>query len=158
MHGGWLHLAGNMLFLWIFGDNVEDAMGHLRYAVFYLLTGVIAGLAHSIVDSTSITPSLGASGAIAGVMAAYLILFPWGSIRSFPFIYIPIPAYVVIGFWFAMELFAGVSSLDVDTSAGGGIAYFAHIGGFLAGIVLVNLFVIGRPRPKRSGPRAADAW
>jgi len=158
MHGGWLHVAGNMLFLWIFGDNVEDAMGHVRYGVFYVLAGVLAGLTHSAVDAASITPALGASGAIAGVMAAYLVLFPWGSIRAFPLIYIPLPAYVVIGFWFLMELFSGVSSLGVDTASGGGIAYFAHIGGFIAGAVLVNLFVLGRPRPKRSRSRARGFW
>ncbi len=159
MHGGWLHLAGNMLFLWIFGDNVEDAMGHARYAIFYVLVGVLAGLAHSAVDAASITPSLGASGAIAGVMAAYLVLFPRAHVTAIVFLVIPIPvpAFVLIGFWFVMELFNGVSSLGVDTSSGG-IAYFAHIGGFAAGAALVNLYVLGRPRPKQPRSRHTAFW
>jgi rhomboid family protein len=161
MHGGWLHIAGNMLFLWIFGDNVEDAMGHGRYAVFYVLVGVLAGLAHNAVDASSITPSLGASGAIAGVMAAYLVLFPRAHVTAiigFILIPIPIPAFVLIGVWFIMELFSGVSSLGVDTASGGGIAYFAHIGGFVAGAVLVHLFVLGRPRPKQKRTRGRQFW
>jgi membrane associated rhomboid family serine protease len=161
MHGGWLHLAGNMLFLWIFGDNVEDTVGHARYGVFYVVVGVLAGLAHTVVDASSLTPSLGASGAIAGVMAAYLVLFPRAHVTAiigFILIPIPIPAFVLIGLWFVMELFNGVSSLGVDTATGGGIAYFAHIGGFVAGAVLVNLFVLGRPRPKQPRSRAREAW
>jgi membrane associated rhomboid family serine protease len=157
MHGGWLHLAGNMLFLWIFGDNVEDAMGHARYAVFYAVVGVLAGLAHSAVDASSTTPSLGASGAIAGVMAAYLVLFPWGAVRAFPFVSMPMPAFVVIGLWFVIQLFQGTASLGVDTATGG-IAYFAHIGGFVAGAALVNLFVIGRPRRRQKRGRALQVW
>jgi membrane associated rhomboid family serine protease len=160
MHGGWLHLAGNMLFLWIFGDNVEDTMGHVRYGVFYVIAGVVAGLAHSAVDAGSLTPSLGASGAIAGVMAAYLVLYPRAHVTAiigFLFIPIPIPAFILIGLWFVMELFSGVSSLGPDT-ASGGIAYFAHIGGFVAGAALVHLFVLGRPRPKQARSRSLDYW
>jgi membrane associated rhomboid family serine protease len=160
MHGGWLHLLGNMLFLWIFGDNVEDTMGHLRYGIFYMLMGVLAGFAHSAVDASSTTPSLGASGSIAGVMAAYLVLFPRANVTvifGFFLIPIPIPAFVLIGFWFLTELFSGVASLDVER-ASGGIAYFAHIGGFVAGAVLVHLFVLGRPRPKEKRSKAMQFW
>jgi membrane associated rhomboid family serine protease len=121
---------------------------------------VLAGLAHSAVDASSTTPSLGASGAIAGVMAAYLVLFPRAHVTAiigFFFVPIPIPASVLIGLWFVMELFRGVSSLGVET-ASGGIAYFAHIGGFVAGAVLVHLFVLGRPRPKQPRRRATEFW
>jgi membrane associated rhomboid family serine protease len=160
MHGGWLHLGGNMLFLWIFGDNVEDAMGHVRYGVFYTIVGVLAGLSHSVIDASSTTPALGASGAIAGVMAAYLVLFPRATVTAiigFILIPIPIPAFVLIGFWFVMQLFQGYASLGVD-AASGGTAYFAHIGGFAAGAALVNLFVLGRPRPKQRRSRATQIW
>lgn len=149
MHGGWLHLGGNMLFLWIFGDNVEDSMGHLRYLVFYVTVGVLASLAHGVVDAGSTTPALGASGAIAGVMGAYIVLFPRAQVIVFLgliLIPIPLPAFVVIGLWFVIELFRGVGSLGVET-ASGGIAYFAHIGGFIAGTTLVWPFMLGRPAP-----------
>jgi membrane associated rhomboid family serine protease len=161
MHGGWLHVGGNMLFLWIFGDNVEDAMGHVRYGIFYLIAGVIAGLTHSVVDASSITPSLGASGAVAGVMGAYIVLFPRAHVTAIIgllLIPIPIPAFVLIGAWFVMQLFSGVAALGVETTSGGGIAYFAHIGGFVAGAVLVNLFVLGRRRPRARRSRAQEFW
>ncbi len=150
MHGSWLHILGNMLFLWIFGDNVEDAMGHTRYALFYLLVGVLGALAHGLTDAASLTPAIGASGAIAGVMGAYIVLFPRATVAvifGFIFIPIPLPAWLLIGFWFIAQTFYGVSSLGVDAvGAGGGVAYFAHIGGFVAGAALVKLFVFGRPR------------
>jgi membrane associated rhomboid family serine protease len=144
MHAGWLHILGNMIFLWVFGDNVENAMGHLRYLIFFLLCGVAAALAQSLVDINSTVPTLGASGAIAGVLAAYLVLFPTASIRTLLFIFvIPLPirlyAWILIGFWFVEQLFSGVSSLG-PTSQQGGIAFIAHVGGFICGLVLVWLF------------------
>ena len=147
MHGGVLHLLGNMLFLWIFGDNVEDALGHARYLAFYLLAGVAASAAHMLFNADSTTPAIGASGAISGVMGAYLVLFPRAIVVAFVFVFIPLPlpAFVLIGAWFVMQLFYGVASLGVDAETGG-IAYMAHIGGFVAGAALVNLFMVGRPR------------
>ncbi len=158
IHGGWLHILGNMLFLWIFGDNVEDAMGHMRYAVFYIVAGVLAGLTHGLVDSNDLTSAIGASGAIAGVMGAYIVLFPRASVVAIvPFLFfIPfrVPAFLLIGFWFVLQIFSGVSSLGPNAvGAGGGVAYFAHIGGFVVGVVLVHLFVLGRPRRQ-----IRDAW
>lgn len=148
LHGDILHLLSNMIFLWVFGDNIEDAMGHLRYLVFYVLAGVLAGLAHGVVNAGDLTPAVGASGAIAGVMGAYIVLFPRATVRviiGLIFIPIPIPAFLLIGFWFVFQVFSGFSALGVDAvNAGGGVAYFAHIGGFVAGAVLVHLFVIGR--------------
>jgi len=157
MHGSWLHILGNMLFLWIFGDNVEDSMGHVLYAAFYLLVGAISSFTHMYVNAGDLTPALGASGAIAGVMGAYIVLFPRATVAViipiFFFIPFPLPAFVLIGFWFVVQLFNGVSSLGPATvGAGGGIAYFAHIGGFVAGALLVNLFAVRRARAR---PRQA---
>jgi membrane associated rhomboid family serine protease len=156
IHGGWLHIIGNMLFLWIFGDNVEDAMGHALYAAFYLLAGTLAALTHGLVNAGDLTPAVGASGAIAGVMGAYIVLFPRATVAVIIpiifFIPFPLPAWVLIGFWFLMQLFSGVSSLGVGAvGADGGVAYFAHVGGFVAGAVLVNVFAIHRRRVR---PRA----
>jgi membrane associated rhomboid family serine protease len=158
IHGGWLHIGGNMLFLWIFGDNVEDAMGHVRYALFYVLCGVIAALAHGLTDVNSVQPAVGASGAIAGVMGAYIVLFPRAVVYvifGIIFIPLPLPAWALIGFWIVLQIFYGTASLGVDT-ASGGVAYFAHIGGFLAGAALVHLFVLGRPRRPARRRRAED--
>ena len=145
LHGGWLHLAGNMLFLWVFGDNIEDRLGHGLYLVFYLACGVAATLAHAGMNPTSAVPAIGASGAIAGVLGAYLILFPRQRITTlipiFIFITIrEIPAIVLLGFWFVLQLFVGTVSLGGSIHEQGGVAYFAHIGGFLTGMVLVILF------------------
>jgi membrane associated rhomboid family serine protease len=159
MHGGWLHLLGNMLFLWIFGDNVEDAMGHVLYAVFYLLAGAIAAFSHMLIDVDSLTPAVGASGAIAGVMGAYIVLFPRATVQVlvpfFFFIPLLLPAVALIGIWFVMQLFSGFSSLGVDAvGSEGGVAYFAHIGGFVAGLLLVNILAINRKRARsRIGTR-----
>ncbi len=155
VHAGWLHILGNMLFLFIFGDNVEDAMGHVRYAVFYMLMGVIAAFAYSAVSIDSLTPAIGASGAIAGVMGAYIVLYPRATVTAliviFPF---PLPAFVLIGFWFLVQVFSGFSTLGANAvNAGGGVAYFAHIGGFIAGALLIKLFVIGQPRTPLRRPR-----
>jgi membrane associated rhomboid family serine protease len=150
LHGGLLHLGSNMLFLWVFGDNVEDAFGHVSYAVFYTLCGLLAGFAHIVMNMTSPVPSIGASGAIAGVLGGYLIMFPHASIRTLmflgPFIMMPrISAVFLIGFWFVTQLFSGLASLEVQTEQTSGVAFWAHIGGFLAGFLLVQLF-----RPRRA--------
>ena len=154
LHGGWLHLFGNMIFLWVFGDNVEDAMGHVRYAAFYVVVGLAAGAAHIFVNQNDIIPAIGASGAVAGVLGAYLLLYPRATVAAILPIFIlflvpfRVPAVLLIGFWFLLQLFNGFAALAATdvVGAGGGIAWFAHIGGFLAGLLLVRLFLIGRPR------------
>jgi membrane associated rhomboid family serine protease len=145
LHGGWLHLLGNMLFLWVFGDNVEDAMGHLRYLAFYLLCGIIAALTHIFFNLGDRTPAVGASGAIAGVMGAYLILHPSAWVRVFVpvfliFGFIQVPALVLIGLWFVTQLFSGISAIGDAMGGEAGIAFWAHIGGFIAGLILVFIF------------------
>jgi membrane associated rhomboid family serine protease len=143
MHAGWLHIGGNMLFLWVFGPEIEDAMGPLRYIVFYLLGGVVASLAQIAVDPHSTVPNLGASGAIAAVMGVFLITYPRDQIKTVLFIgwYIgvrAIPAILLVGFWFLTQLFSEVGALATTNS--GGVAYMAHVGGFLFGLVLGRLF------------------
>jgi membrane associated rhomboid family serine protease len=144
MHGGWMHLIGNMLFLFIFGDNVEDRMGHIGYLIFYLLAGLVAGLTQVFVAPDSLVPSIGASGAIAGVLAAYLVLFPWSGVRTIVFIFIyftivTVPAVLLIGLWFLLQLFDGVAGLAHTQQGMGGVAYFAHIGGFVFGLLITML-------------------
>jgi membrane associated rhomboid family serine protease len=141
LHGGFLHLIGNMWFLYIFGDNIEDRLGHFRYLVFYLLCGIVAGLIHLVTNWGSQIPTIGASGAIAGVMGGYLLLYPRARILTlipifiFPY-FVEIPAYIFLGFWFFIQLFsAGATSADV-----GGVAFWAHVGGFACGLALVKLF------------------
>ena len=140
MHGGWVHLGGNMLYLWIFGDNVEDRFGHIPFVIFYLLCGLLATFAQLAFSLGSDVPNLGASGAIAGILGAYLLLFPKGKVnvlmrgRS-----VPMPALVVIGLWIVLQFFSGIGSI-ADTAQTGGVAYMAHIGGFVAGFVLAFLF------------------
>jgi membrane associated rhomboid family serine protease len=159
IHGGWLHLAANMLFLWIFGDNVEDAMGHLRYGLFYLVCGIAATFAHASSDIESIAPAIGASGAISGVMGAYLVLYPRGPIYAFPFFFIPFPAWLFIGVYMVLQFNAGIASLGPDAvGAGDGVAYFAHIGGFVVGAALVLPFMAGRPRRRLRRARIEEAW
>ncbi|PWT81744.1 MAG: rhomboid family intramembrane serine protease [Acidobacteria bacterium] len=158
MHGGIAHIAGNMLFLWIFGDNVEDRLGHLRYLVFYLLTGIIASLAHvfstalfATDEAALLIPSLGASGAISGVLGGYIVMFPRRRVTVLLFrILTEVPAWVAIGMWFAFQLISGLGMLGAG-SAGGGVAYAAHIGGFIAGLVLVKVFTMGRTPPRPGG-------
>jgi membrane associated rhomboid family serine protease len=153
MHGGWAHIFGNMLFLWIFGDNVEDRMGHVRYLIFYLLCGVLASLAHvfssvalATTQSSLLIPSLGASGAISGVLGGYLLLYPTRRVTVILFRFLTdVPAYVAIGIWFAFQLISGLGLLG-GGSQQGGVAYAAHIGGFVAGLVLVKIFTLGRQR------------
>lgn len=139
MHGGWVHLGGNMLYLWIFGDNVEDRLGHGKYLVFYLLCGLAATFAQLAFSLGSNIPNLGASGAIAGVLGAYLVMFPQGRVRVLQGKrVIPMPALIVIGFWFVLQLFSGIGSI-ANIADTGGVAYMAHIGGFIAGFVLTYL-------------------
>jgi membrane associated rhomboid family serine protease len=150
MHGGIAHLLGNMLYLWIFGDNVEDRMGHLKYLIFYVICGLLASAAHIFFAPNSIIPSLGASGAIAGVLGAYLVLFPAQGVRVFFFGGIVVlPALIVIGIWGLMQFYSGFGSLG-RIGESGGVAYMAHIGGFVAGLLLVFLF---RRPPTRDMPR-----
>lgn len=147
MHAGWAHLLGNMLYLWIFGDNVEDRFGHIKFLIFYLVCGLAATFGQLLFSTGSNIPNLGASGAIAGVLGAYIVLFPQGKInvmqgqRA-----IQVPALIVIGFWFVLQFFSGIGSL-ANTADTGGVAYMAHIGGFLAGILLTFLFR-GRDKSK----------
>ena len=141
MHGSWLHLLGNTWFLWIFGHGVEGAMGHLRYLLFYLICGVAAALTQSLADPTSTLPMIGASGAIAGVLGAYFVLYPYANVRVLVFIFlfirvVNVPAVIVLGLWFLGQVLSGAASPMGE----GGVAVWAHIGGFLAGVVLVALF------------------
>jgi membrane associated rhomboid family serine protease len=138
MHAGWLHIAGNMLYLYIFGDNVEDRMGHVLFLFFYLLSGVGAGMLHLATDPHSMVPTVGASGAIAGVMGAYLVLYPKARVRSVVILVyfiriMDIPAIIFLGFWFVLQFFSGVASLGATEA--GGVAFWAHVGGFIVGIV-----------------------
>jgi membrane associated rhomboid family serine protease len=153
LHGGWLHLLGNLLFLWIFGNNIEDRLGRIRFLVFYLVGGAVAGLTQIAIDPDSTIPTIGASGAIAATLGAYLMLFPRARITSLVFLgffyqLIDVPAVVVLVFWFLLQLIDGIASLGV-TDVGGGVAFFAHIGGFVFGALvgLVIRAVGGRPRP-----------
>ena len=139
LHGGWLHLLGNMLYLWIFGNNVEDRLGRFGFLVFYLVGGVVAALAQVAVDPTSSAPTIGASGAIAATLGAYIVLFPGARVTSLIFLgffyqLLNIPAVIVLGFWFLLQLVDGFASLGVSQS--GGVAFFAHIGGFVFGILV----------------------
>lgn len=151
MHGGIAHIAGNMLFLWIFGDNVEHRVGHFRYLIFYLLTGILASLAHVVTSvmfatdpASLLIPSLGASGAISGVLGGYIVLYPHRRVTVIMFRFLTdVPAYVAIGIWFAFQLISGLGILGGGAQQGG-VAYAAHIGGFVAGLVLIKVFTIGR--------------
>lgn len=155
MHGGWMHLIGNMLYLWIFGNNVEDVMGHARFVVFYVTCGILAALCHALTDPTSTIPMVGASGAISGVLGAYILLFP----RAHVLVFMPgigmmrVAAGVVLGLWFVMQLLSGGMSIG---SSGGGVAFFAHIGGFVAGMVLIGVFK--RPDVPFFSPPRHSRW
>ena len=144
MHGGWAHLLGNMLFLWVFGDNIENRIGHIRYLIFYLVCGIIASLSHVFVSgSDSLIPSLGASGAISGVLGGYLLLFPSRRVRVIMGRGITtVPAFVALGIWIVFQVISQLGMLGGD-QGGGGVAYAAHIGGFIAGLALIKLFDIG---------------
>jgi membrane associated rhomboid family serine protease len=154
LHGGFLHIASNMLYLFIFGDNVEDRLGHLRFFFFYFICGVAAGITHIVANAGSTTPSIGASGAIAGVLAAYLRLFPSAQVRTLifigPLILVPrIAAGFLIIFWFITQFVSGITSLGANTDTSGGVAVWAHVGGFIAGLILVQLMA---PRPRLLSP------
>jgi membrane associated rhomboid family serine protease len=157
LHGGLLHIGSNMLYLWIFGDNIEDRLGHGRYLIFYLACGFVATFAHAVFSPGSRVPAIGASGAIAGVLGAYLILFPHARVLTlipiFFFITLrELPAVILLGLWFVLQLFSGVGSLGVtDAQDLGGVAYFAHIGGFVAGLVLIGILG-GLRAPRRREP------
>jgi len=155
LHGGWLHFLVNMLYLWVFGDNVEERFGHLKYLVFYLAAGVAAVWLQVAVNSTSETPVIGASGAIAGVLGAYLLLYPFSRVRTlFIFVFIPlfarIPAIVLLGFWFFIQFFSGIGSLAPGMDEGG-VAYWAHIGGFIVGIGVAGFYRLATRRRIRPG-------
>ncbi len=148
LHAGWLHLIGNMVFLWVFGDNIEDVLGHVPYLVFYLLGGLAAAAAHIFFNSTSNIPSLGASGAIAAVLGAYIVMFPRARVRTLIFLgffgfVTRISAIIFLGIWFAMQLLNGLASLGVDTAQTSGVAVWAHVGGFVFGLI-VGLLYHGR--------------
>ena len=148
LHGGWLHIIGNMWFLWIFGDNIEDVLGHGRYLLFYLLCGVAAGLAHLATNLGSPVPTIGASGAIAGVMGAYLVKFPHSRIVTLLPLFIfwttvEIPAFFILAYWFVIQLFSGATT--IASHAQGGVAWFAHVGGFLTGILLIYVMKTNDP-------------
>lgn len=147
MHGDFMHLFGNMLFLWIFGDNIENMIGHIRFAAFYLICGIAAAFGQIIMDTDSIIPMLGASGAISGVLGGYMLLFPTNRVRALIFnVFTTVPAYVALGLWIGVQLLQGYLS----PAGQGGVAYAAHIGGFLAGLALIKIFAIGK-RPHRIG-------
>jgi membrane associated rhomboid family serine protease len=161
LHGGWAHIFGNMLFLWVFGDNVEDAFGHLGYLVFYLATGIAASAAHIFLNQGSSIPSVGASGAISGILGAYIIFFGSNPIRVLIAYFITVvPAWVMIGLWAAQQFIATYGSIAMtEQTSGGGVAYAAHAGGFLAGLILGVLLrgTLGQPeqRPKSNSGRFA---
>jgi membrane associated rhomboid family serine protease len=144
LHGGWLHVIGNMLYLYIFGDNVEDILGHGRYLIFYLLCGVASFLVQILFQSNSMVPNVGASGAIAGVLGAYILLFPRARVVTLLPIFIfftvvEIPAYIFLGIWFLIQFFSGALTLGRAEALSGGVAWWAHIGGFLVGMLLIKL-------------------
>ncbi len=163
LHGSLMHIGSNMLYLFIFGDNIEDRLGKTRYLIFYLLCGFLATLAHAVFSPGSRIPAIGASGAIAGVLGAYLILFPHARVMTllpiFVFITVrELPAIVILGLWFVLQLFSGVGSLGVrDAQDMGGVAYFAHIGGFVAGMALIAIFG-GLRKPRRPEPEPEVPW
>ncbi len=142
LHAGFLHIGGNMLFLWVFGDNVEDSLGHLGFLVFYLFCGVIAGLTQVLVDPTSQVPGIGASGAIAGVLAAYLVLYPRATVRTLVFLgifftFTRLSALFMIGAWIVIQVISGLVELAPNATSGSGVAFFAHIGGFFVGLLVI---------------------
>jgi membrane associated rhomboid family serine protease len=165
MHGSLMHLLGNMLYLWIFGDNVEDDLAHGRYTAFYLTTGVIASLAHVVSTFTfgdnPFIPSLGASGAISGVMGGYLVLHPHRRVRVLVLrMATDVPGFVAVGLWFLFQLISAFGVIGQGPQSGGGVAFMAHIGGFVAGVVLVKLFLPGgrQPMRRRAGWPRDDRW
>ena len=163
LHGGLMHVGGNMLYLWIFGNNIEDIMGHERFLIFYLLTGLLAAMSHAVLDAGSVVPMIGASGAISGVLGAYLLIYPHAQVLVLiPFGFFSRMIYIragwVLGFWFLMQIFSGGMSIG---QKGGGVAWFAHIGGFIAGMLLVGFFKRRDVRffnPPHRHARRMDGW
>jgi membrane associated rhomboid family serine protease len=158
LHGGWMHVLGNMWFLWIFGDNIEDILGHGKYVAFYLLCGIAAALTQVFFNAGSRVPMVGASGAIAGVMGAYMVKFPQSRIRTLVFIIVfitmaDIPAWIMLIYWFFLQFVGGFESLGTQQMVQGGTAFFAHVGGFLSGIALINLL-----RPEQRYTRRRDLY
>lgn len=175
LHGGWLHIGGNMLYLWVFGNNIEDRLGIIRFTLFYLVCGIIAGLAQVAIDPTSPIPQIGASGAIAGVLGGYLVTFPRARIQTLVILVyfiriVELSAVWVLGFWFVLQVINGVSALNPSFGQSD-VAFFAHIGGFIAGAILIKVFSIGttgpadwlsrspdRPAPPIDQPRNPNRW
>jgi membrane associated rhomboid family serine protease len=159
LHGGWGHIIGNCLFFWVFGNNIEDSMGRLRFLVFYVLCGLAAAGAHMAVDPASPIPTVGASGAISGILGAYLVLYPRVRVNLLIFIFfiiriIPVPAWVVLIYWFVLQVITGLPQLTaIRSDASGGVAVWAHIGGFVAGVVLIKLFENRNYTAQRTGGR-----
>jgi len=156
LHGGWMHLIGNMWVLWIFGDNIEDQLGHFLYLVFYLLCGLGAAVFHVLLNWGSPIPTVGASGAIAGVMGAYLLLYPRARVSTFlpPFFFFSLPAWVVLGYWIVVQFFSGAAAkvIYAKQGASGGIAFWAHVGGFVVGMILIQIL------PERKGRYRYGTW
>jgi membrane associated rhomboid family serine protease len=154
LHGGWVHVIGNMWFLWIFGDNIEDYLGHLRYLLFYLTSGVAAALTHIALNFGSNIPTVGASGAIAGVMGAYFVLYPRARVLTWfpPIFFFHLPAWVMLGYWFVVQFLMGATTSITESQSTGGIAVWAHVGGFITGIILIKLL------PERLQRRRYAAW
>jgi len=152
LHGSWSHIIGNMWVLWIFGDNIEDYLGHFRYLVFYLLCGLAAGFTHIVLNVASRVPSVGASGAIAGVMGAYFVLYPQARVLTWfpPIFFFHLPACLMLGYWFFLQFIGGASNTIAESAQSGGIAFWAHVGGFVAGILMIKLFP-QRPHRYRYG-------
>ncbi len=160
MHGGFAHLAGNMLYLWVFGDNIENRLGHFRYLIFYLLVGIIASLTHvfaeAVLGHNMLVPSLGASGAISGILGAYVLLYPGRRVNVFfGFFLLAVPAFVVLGLWIVFQVLNGLGTLGGEEA--GSVAYAAHIGGFLAGLILIKFFDPGT-RARRATARQRSFW
>jgi membrane associated rhomboid family serine protease len=149
LHGGWMHLGGNMLYLWIFGDNLEKVMGHLRFLIFYLVCGIAAALAHIVFNTRSNVPTVGASGAISGILGGYLVMFPRNRVRVLMRGGVQaVPAFVMLGLWILIQLVSSVGDIArTEQTEGGGVAFLAHVGGFVAGVILVKLFVARRGLP-----------
>lgn len=154
LHGGWAHVIGNMWFLWIFGDNIEDYLGHFKYIVFYLLSGIVAAGAQMMLTPHLDAPTVGASGAIAGVLGAYFILYPRARVLTWFFIFVfYVPAWAMLGYWFVLQFLSGAASSVVDAGqTGTGVAFWAHVGGFIAGVVLIKIF------PERAQRRRYATW
>jgi membrane associated rhomboid family serine protease len=155
LHGGWMHLIGNMMYLWIFGNNIEDVMGHAKFIIFYVTCGILAALSHAVTDLSSTIPMVGASGAISGVLGAYILLFPHAHVLVLmPGVGLTrVAAGLVLGLWFVMQLLSGGMSLGRE---GAGVAFFAHVGGFVAGMVLIGFFK--RPEVRFFAPNRSNRW